>query len=134
MRYDIHPKEKKVLGHRFFLQAMDKVYGQRCLADAPELKETVVSGNQIQLTFYNVGNGLQLRSEFLSMIKVTGNAANIPVEWADVHGDSLLLTVQENLAGIVKISFARMPYYEMGLYNSAGIPAIPFSVTVEAKK
>lgn len=38
MRYDIHPKEKKVLGHRFFLQAVDKVYGKSCLADAPEFQ------------------------------------------------------------------------------------------------
>ena len=134
MRYDIHPKEKKAIGHRFFLQAMDKVYGRSYLADAPELREVKISCNQIQLLFNNVGTGLQIKGDDLPLFEIIQGDKVIPVVHMDILSESVVLTVACGLNNSVRISFAHIPYYEMGLYNSAMIPAIPFSVVVEVEK
>ena len=131
MRYDIHPKEKKTIGHRFFLQAMDKVYGQSCLADAPEVSEVRISGNTVELKFINTGTGLQGGGEILPLFEIICNSE---VDHIDMSGDVVSLTVRGNLKSPVKISFAQIPYYEIGLYNSAMIPAIPFSIVVEVER
>lgn len=132
MQYDIHPKEKKALGHRFFLQAMDKVYGHPCLSDAPTVREAKIKDNTIQLKFSHIGTGLQVKGEILPLFKVARNGEVIPVERIDVFGDLVVLTMRGNLENPVSITCAQTPYYEMGLYNSAMIPAIPFARTVEA--
>lgn len=132
MRYDIHPKEKKALGHRFFLQAMDKVYGKACLADAPEVKDIAISDNKIRLQFADSGNELKLNEEVAHWLSITQNGQPISVEHIDVIADTVILTTSINLKGSVRIMVAQTPYYEVTLYNRAQIPAKPFSRTVEA--
>ena len=124
MRYDIHPKEKKVLGHRFFLQAVDKVYGKSCLADAPEVRGRMISGNTISLRFANAGDKLDADGDISSLFEVTQDGE--PVQIVNVIGDSVVLTVPGELQGSVKVSFAQKPYYEVCLMNSGGIPLMPF--------
>ena len=131
MRYDIHPKEKKALGHRYFLQAMDKIYGKPCLADSPELQNVTITDNEICMCFSNVGNELHLHGEDLTWMSVTQNGQSIPLQRVEVLGNAITLTTNHNFRGTVKIMFAQAAYYEVALYNQAHIPVKPFSVTVE---
>lgn len=131
MRYDIHPKEKKTLGHRFFLQAMDKVYDRPCLADAPELQDVAITDNKICMQFSNVGKELHLDGEAADWVSISQNGQPVPVERMEVLADTVTLTTNRNLTGSVEIRFAQTPYYAITLYNQAEIPATPFSRTVE---
>ena len=132
MRYDIHPKEKKVLGHRFFLQAMDKVYRNSCLADAPELQDVSIFDNRICLRFANSGKELYLDGKAADWVSISQNGQLIPVGRVEVLDDTVTLITDSYLTGSVEIQFAQTPYYEMTLYNRAEIPAKPFYRTVEA--
>lgn len=131
MRYDIHPKEKKVLGHRFFLQAMDKVYGHPCCADAPEVKAVEITGRRIRLQFANVGSGLRVSENDPALFKVYQYGESIPVLRIEVDEDSIILIMQEDVEASANVTFAVMPYYEVGIVNSEGIPAKPFADLVE---
>ena len=131
MRYDIHPKEKKELGHRFFLQAMDKVYGCHCLADAPENVEVTVEENYIRILFANTGAGLQVEGERAALFEVVLNGTPVPIKNMNVLRNTIVLTCEDTLKGALRVSFAEDPYYEVNLYNSAGIPMKPFSVVLE---
>ena len=131
MRYDIHPKEKKILGHRYFLQAMDKVYGCHCLADAPENVEVTVEENYIRILFANTGAGLQVEGERAALFVVVLNGTPVPIKNMNVLRNTIVLTCEDTLKGALRVSFAEDPYYEVNLYNSAGIPMKPFSVVLE---
>ena len=126
MRYDIHPKEKKVLGHRFFLQAMDKIYGRACLADSPKLCDVTISGNRVKLFFKNTGKGLRMDGENLPLFEIIQNGEAVPVVQMEVFTDSIVLTTRSKIVKPVKILFANQPYYEVRIVNSEDIPLSPF--------
>lgn len=128
MRYDIHPKEKKALGHRFFLQAMDKVYGCPCLAEAPEICGAERSDGVIRLHFAHAGASLSAQGDILPLFSVSQDGVPLELAGIRVSGDTLVLDVKEKAGGPVTAAFAQTPYYEAGLYNSAGLPAKPGSV------
>lgn len=131
MRYDIHPKEKKILGHRFFLQAMDKVYGHPCLSDAPTVREGIISGNTISLIFANTGAGLQMDGDMLPLFTITQNGKIIPAERIKLSAETIVLITRSNIVKPVDIFFAESPYYTVKIVNSGGIPLLPFSVQVK---
>lgn len=131
MRYDIHPKEKKILGHRFFLQAMDKVYGHPCLSDAPTVREGIISGNTISLIFANTGAGLQMDGDMLPLFTITQNGKIIPAERIKLSAETIVLITRSNIVKPVDICFAESPYYTVKIVNSGGIPLLPFSVQVK---
>lgn len=130
MRFDIHPKEKKVLGHRFFLQAMDKICSRCCLADAPEVYEAYAGEDTIDLRFAHAGKGLRIEGNILPLFAVSQNGVKLELRSAAVCGDTLTLGIQRKKEAPLEITFAESPYYKVPLYNSAKIPANPFSITV----
>lgn len=130
MRYDIHPKEKKALGHRFFLQAMDKVYGRHCLADAPEVLSAEREKDAVSIRFRYAGEGLRAAGDLRPLFQMIQNGAALEIQKAEVQGDVLRLSadLSDNLP--ISVHFAQLPFYEVTLYNSAMIPAKPFGVVV----
>ena len=130
MRYDIHPKEKKALGHRYFLQAMDKIYGKHCLADAPSLHSVEVSENEIRLTIENAGTGMHVEMSDFSLFDLRRDGEKIPIICAEKNGNMIVLKTSEKINKPITISFGHMPYYQVQLYNSAKIPCVPFVVQV----
>lgn len=130
MRYDIHPKEKKVLGHRYFLQAMDKVYGKHCLADAPVPSGVEIEGNIIKLNMRNCGAGISMESSDFELFELHHNGEEIPIVSVRKGGNTIVLETKDEIKRPLSIRFGQMPYYRIGLYNSEKIPSIPFVVQV----
>ena len=130
MYYDIHPKEKKVLGHRYFLQAMDKIYGKKCLADAPMLHSVEISENQIRLTIKNIGAGINMEMSDFSLFDLRHDGEAVPVVCAEKNGNMIVLKTSDKINMPITVSFGYMPYYQVQLYNSAKIPCVPFVVQV----
>ena len=124
---DIHPKNKRDVGDRLALLALDHLYGKAVEADAPVCRETVREGNKIILRFAHAGSGLTLRGEQISALSVLSNGTALP--WTcNVSGDKLTLQLEQDCDGPVEIAFAQGDWYSVNLYNSAGIPAIPFLI------
>ena len=56
---DIHPQNKKGVGHRLALEAQRVAYGDTSIVSrGPQLESFEVKGNNIILTFSSVGSGL----------------------------------------------------------------------------
>lgn len=128
MKYDIHPKEKRTIGHRLALLALDKVYGLPHLSDAPEFShgERTAQG-EITLRFSACGESLYQSGNLAKLFRVHQKAEIKRVLSAEAHGNSVALLVKDLRPGGVHISFAEAPYERVCLYNSADIPAKPFS-------
>ena len=131
MRYDIHPKEKKELGHRFFLQAMDKVYGKSTLADAPMIVGGRIEYNQVVLKFKNSGCGLKLQGDSAGLFDVYQSDNRIRPKGIYVSDNTVVLCFEQRITAPVRIEFAQTSYYEVSIFNSAGLPALPACITLE---
>lgn len=127
MRYDIHPKKKKPIGNRLALQALSKVYGRSILADSPSVEGYKRDGSTISLRFANCGGGLECHSDHPQTVDVMINNTSVNEPKVSVHGNVMLISSPELEAdGPVVVEFCRRPYCEDNVYNSAGLPVLPF--------
>lgn len=130
---DIHPLNKKEVGHRLALGARHLAYGETELVySGPIYRAHQVEGNKMVIAFDHVGSGLiSVDGEPLSQFAVAG--ANGKFVWADaeiVNG-----TVVVSHASVSKPEYVRYAWSDnpagANLYNKEGLPASPFQVAPE---
>lgn len=126
--FDIHPKNKKVVGERLALLAEKYLYGMDILADAPRLKAATRENSRIVLSFENAEGGLSVDGDQVNALVVTDGDKEIAYT-AEVSGEELILNLHGDILDSIKIKFARDSWYLVNLYNQAGIPAIPFETS-----
>ena len=127
--YDIHPKDKLVVGIRLALLAERHLFGASVEADPPECISVQMEGNRLTMCFDHVGKSLHLKGESLQALTVEDVAGTIPYK-AEIFGNCLVLTLTGEAELPLQIRFAQTPWYCVNLYNEAGIPAIPFEKTI----
>lgn len=135
---DIHPTKKQPVGERLALLARKIAYGQNITASGPTLKGMKTQGNEVTLTFDNVGRGgLQIRSAVdsggrtIPGDRLTGFAVAGPDNkfvWASarIAGRDTIVVSSPNVERPVAVRFGWADYPVVNLYNSDGLPAIPF--------
>lgn len=125
--YDIHPKEKRTVGNRLALLAMGHVYNENILCDPPVVTRAVFEKNQIQIVFEQAGDGLYIEGQSLEALEIRQSGEFIPFS-AETDKDRLVLTLNKDIEGEFSVEFAQGKWYTVNLYNSVGIPAIPFKL------
>ena len=126
-QYDIHPKDKKPVGHRLALLAFDEIYGIRQeYAHAPRISSAERSGNQITVTFRYAEGGLVMRGNdnAAALFRVSQNQRRLPLT-GEVKGDQVVLTCEELTNEKAVLSFAYAPFLVMNLFNQGGLAARP---------
>lgn len=127
MEWDIHPKDKLPVGQRLALLARGHVYGEEVLCDAPELAYARKTGERIEISFDH-GDGLHIAGDVLqAMVGIRASGESRVIKDAWIEDGKLILRGCEDLA---VLQFAQTGYYEINLYNAAGIPALPFEVVL----
>ena len=123
---DIHPQDKKSVGFRLALCALNKVYRQQEHApEGPRFAGFSQEGNAIRVKF-RYADGLTLKEDRPQSFYLAGeNKQFYPAELVRIEGDTVLLTsgkVETPCA--VRYAWAGDP--ENTLYNGNGLPASPF--------
>ncbi len=126
---DIHPKDKKTVGHRLAGMVRHYIYGEDILCEAPRPKAIEKEGNVVTVTFEYAGKGLKLKGESVTALQVVQGSEEIPYT-AHVEGSKLILSLKTDDKKPVELRFAQRDWYRVNLYNSADIPAIPFTMVV----
>ena len=129
--YDIHPKEKAPVGYRLALMALGKIYGHSILCEAPVPSEMKKSKDSIQISFSNTGSGLCLKGEDVHALELYVNHNKVANDTFSCHPDGNMLVIDDlhlDNNSEIEIRFAKTPYYEVNLFNEAGIPVMPFVV------
>lgn len=131
---DIHPLNKRAVGERLALGALKVAYGKKSLlASGPSLKRVKARGNKLELSFSDVGKGLEVKGEQLGYMAIAGADKKFVWAKAEVKKDKVILwadTVAE--PKWVRYAWADNPE-GANLYNSAGLPASPFEASVISK-
>ena len=155
--FDIHPKYKIPVAERLARLAFKYTYGDAIAADAPKAANAVFDTDNccLKIVFENAKN-LELTSldssyngfavetipeDLLPPILGGVNGLEVladgkPVEDADVsvkedsenHATLLIQSDALKNAETIQINFAQTAFYQINLYNEAGIPAMPFKL------
>lgn len=124
---DIHPLNKKDIGHRLALQARKIAYGEKSLlAASPSVKSVKRKGSQLIIQFDNAGKGLEIRGPSLQHIAIAGTDKKFVWAQAQVTGNKLTIW-NESVEKPIWVRYAWADNPEgANLYNSAGLPAGSF--------
>ncbi|MEI7730111.1 MAG: sialate O-acetylesterase [Verrucomicrobiota bacterium] len=130
---DIHPKNKQEVGRRLALLALAKTYGQANLVcSGPTFKAMAIEGNQIRVTFDNVGGGLAARDgKPLNWFEVIdADEGGFVKAQAEISGSSVLVSAPE-VKKPVSVRFGWHKLAEPNLMNKEGLPAVQFRAGTE---
>ena len=128
---DIHPKFKMEVGRRLALLARDHVYGEQILCDPPKPVRAWRAGNEIRVCFDHAQGGLILGRDPAGCVKAEQLGKLIPAEGVRKEDDALVFEFARLPEGHVTLLFAEEDYCEVQIWNEAGLPVRPFTLTVE---
>jgi sialate O-acetylesterase len=124
---DIHPRNKRDVGHRLARWALAKDYGKKGLVySGPLYKSMKVEGNKVRLSFAHVGGGLASRDgKPLTEFQIAGADGKFVTAEAVIEGD----TVVAEAASVRKptqVRFGWDKFAKPNLTNKEGLPAAAF--------
>jgi sialate O-acetylesterase len=130
---DIHPRNKKDVGERLWLQARKVAFGEKVLASGPVFQDAKIEGKDLVLTFSEVGKGLKL--SFGQEVKgfiLENSAGKFEVVTGTVSAENQVkLTIPEDFVPVgMRYAWADNP--EVNLVNELNLPAVPFKVDLPA--
>ena len=121
---DVHPTNKRDVGHRLALAARAMVYGEAIEYSGPLFRQTTREEHALRVWFDHA-NGLQANGSVLKGFEVAASDGKFVPAEARIEGTSVIVTspaVDSPVA--VRYGWANSP--DCNLQNGAGLPASPF--------
>jgi sialate O-acetylesterase len=129
----IHPNNKKDVGARLALAALQSVYGQKILGHSPTLDNMKIQGDKVILTFTNAPSGLVTKDgQPPKLFEIAGDEPNYLPANAVISGNSITLT-HPDLKSPKAVRFAwssEAPGFN--LFSKDGLPVAPFRTRKDA--
>jgi len=131
MKDNIHPKNKQEVGRRLALNALNQTYGKTDVVyQGPQLKFIKKKGKTLVLTFDHCEGGLKNKDKgkiIKGFSAVLTNGEIIAIE-GKIKSKN---TIEIKGSTIKRLRYAYANYPVCPLYNSEGLPALPFDQLVE---
>lgn len=124
---DIHPDNKKDVGERLALPALQLAYGENIVSSGPLYQSYAVENNKIIITFSHTGTGLTT-SDGKAPAAFAIAGADKKFVWArtKIEGNNVIVWSEEvKEPTFVRYAWADNPV-NPNLYNKEGLPASPF--------
>jgi sialate O-acetylesterase len=127
MYNDLHPWDKKSVGERLALWALNFVHGEDNVCSGPIYKHMTIEDNKIKLYFEYTGSGLSIKGDKLETFEICGmDGVFYPAE--AVLEDDCLAVFAKRVSNPVNVRYAWADNPEKAnLYNKEGLPASPFT-------
>jgi sialate O-acetylesterase len=125
---DIHPRNKRDVGHRLWAAAQKVAYGDELvLASGPVMEAIVMEGEQAIISFTEVGDGLMTTDgESVKGFVVKDEAGNFFPAEAMITGQAQVTVRSKQVKNIMAVRYGWADNPDVNLYNSAKLPAVPF--------
>jgi len=123
---NVHPADKQTVGARLALAARALAYGENIEYSGPSFRQATPEGNAIRVWFDHTATGLVARGGDLTGFEIAGSDGHFVTATARIDNDTVLLSNPDVPAPKqVRYGWANAPV--VNLYNSAGLPASPFT-------
>ncbi|QDU32846.1 hypothetical protein KS4_08820 [Poriferisphaera corsica] len=125
---DIHPRNKLDVGHRLANLALHETYGKtEIVARGPQLRDMIVSGNQLRLNFNNAADGLDTRDgKSPSHFEIAGTKTSWRKAKAKIESKDTIILSAKDINQPVAVRYAWDMLAEPNLINSVGLPTGAF--------
>lgn len=124
---DVHPRNKRPVGQRLWLLALDHVYGENITSEGPvALSARKVSPGVVAVKMANA-NGMTEEPSTFEVAEIEG--IYYPAE-AKSEGEEIILKSPQ-VANPKYVRYGWQPFTDGNLVNSAGLPASTFKLPVE---
>ncbi len=124
---DIHPKNKKDVGERLWLQARKVAFGEDLLASGPVFKTSTKTGEEILIGFSEVGEGLKLTAgDKVKGFIIADKKGEFHAIDGEILGTDQVKIVLPKGMESSEIRYAWADNPEVNLVNSIDLPAAPF--------
>jgi sialate O-acetylesterase len=124
---NVHPVHKKEIGHRFALQALQKVYGKDIMADGPMPGKAEIKDGLLEISFPGHLLGTS-GSDPIRELEVAGEDGIFRQVPGKLSADKII--VQTGNQKIKQVRYAWKPFSRGNLTNREGLPASTFNITV----
>ena len=124
---DIHPLNKKDVGERLALGALNLEYGEDIVYSGPIFKSSRIEGDKIILEFDHIGSGLvSIDGKPLNRFEIAGEDQEFVWAVASIANNTVIVKNEAiKNPRYVKYAWADNPQ-GANLYNKEGLPASPF--------
>jgi sialate O-acetylesterase len=126
--WDIHPTNKQDVGKRLAAIALNNLYDKKMIYSGPSFKSMEVKGNQVTLSFDNIGTGLFTPDKYgyIKGFEIAGADSVFYFARAYIKGNAVILS-SEKVPNPMAAHFGWMgDASECNLFNKEGFPAVPF--------
>ncbi len=123
---DIHPRNKKDVGNRLWLNAKEVSFEEAIVASGPMYTNHEIINNTVTISYEHLGSGLQTNDGAAPFgFAVAGDDQVFYWATAEIQNDQIIVSAPEVSAPVaVRYAWAVNP--ETNLYNVEGLPAVPF--------
>ncbi|AXB55717.1 sialate O-acetylesterase [Flavobacterium fluviale] len=124
---DIHPTNKQDIGLRLAAVAMNNIYGKKQVHSGPAYKSQEIKGNQIILTFDNIGSGLSTpNNDELKGFEIAGSDKVFHAAKAIIK-DNKIFVSSDKVQNPVAVHYGWADDdTAINLFNKEKFPASPF--------
>jgi len=124
---DIHPTNKQDIGLRLAAIAMNNLYGKKQVHSGPTYKSQTIKGNEIILTFDNIGSGLSTpNSDELKGFEIAGSDKVFHSAKAIIK-DNKIIVSSDKVQNPVAVHYGWADDdTAINLFNKEKFPASPF--------
>ncbi|MEN2401348.1 sialate O-acetylesterase [Flavobacterium sp. MC2016-06] len=124
---DIHPTNKQDVGLRLAAIALNNVYGKKQVYSGPTYKSQEIKGNEIILTFDNIGSGLlSPNSDELKGFEIAGADKVFHAAKATIKNNKIIVSSSEVPSPVAVHYGWADDDTEINLYNKEKFPASQF--------
>ena len=123
---DIHPRNKKDVGERLWMAARKVVFEEDIIHSGPMYKSHEIHDNYVEVSFHFAENGwYNKEGDNIEGFAIAGQDSVF--HWANVKlvGSTVVLSSDE-VQNPIEIRYAWADNPKVTLYNSEGLPVIPF--------
>lgn len=129
-RWDVHPKQKDIIGERLARLALKDTYHfENVVSHGPSIEKAVQDGNRIILYFDNSEGMKSSDGEELRTFEVADeNGIFYQADNIEVKGNSVIISSKE-VQNPTQARYGWQPYSEGNLVNEEGLPASTFEIS-----
>lgn len=123
-QWDIHPRNKQIVGERMWHAANAIAYGENNVYAGPTASSHKHFGNKLVIKFKNIGSGFQAKDKLIGF-EVAGKDGIYMNAKAKISGDDIIIW-SKNVTNPKSIRYGWADNSPANLYNQEGFPAVPF--------
>jgi hypothetical protein len=123
---NIHYRNKQEVGRRLSLLALKEVYKKNDgLVNGPDVAKIEYLNNKAYITYSNIGTGLIVKGNTLNGFELSEDGINFYAANAVLKEGKVSVSCS-SLSKVTAVRYCFKNNQEVNLFNSAGLPALPF--------